>query len=210
MVRNKMTVYSRTLFATIACVAVLISFGCSGRASRVHAPAIDAVAAGKAAMEQYDTDKDGKVSGGELEAAASLQAALKNLDTNGDSAVSADEVTARIQAWQDSKIGLLPVACIITFRGEPLVGATVVFEPEAFLGETLKACEGKTNQQGRANLRIPDSERKLPGGAPGLYKIKITSPNAQIPEKYNTQTVLGAEVANDSATAKSGVILSLH
>jgi hypothetical protein len=167
------------------------------------------VAAGKAAMEQYDTDKDGKVAGDELQAAASLQAALKNLDTNGDLAVSAEEVTARIQDWQDSKIGLMPVACTITFQGKPLADAVVVFEPESFLGETLEACEGKTNQYGRANLRIPSSERKLPGGAPGLYKIKITSPNAQIPEKYNTQTVLGAEIANDSATAQTGVTLSL-
>ena len=204
-----MTDHLRTSFAAIVCVAVLTSFGCSGRPSRVHAPSIDAAAAGKAAMEQYDTNKDGKVAGDELQAAPSLQAAIKNLDKDCDSAVSADEVTARIQAWQESKTGLMPVMCSITFLGKPLAGATVVFEPEAFLGENVKACEGTTNQQGRVSMKIPNTERKLPGGAPGLYKVKVTSPNVQLPAKYNTQTVLGAEVAPDSATAMSGVNFNL-
>ena len=59
-------------------------------------------------------------------------------------------MTARIQAWQGSKAGLVPVMCSITFQGKPLAGATVVFEPEAFLGETVKACEGTTDERGLA------------------------------------------------------------
>ena len=204
-----MTHHLRSSFAVLVCVPVLISFGCSGTPSRVHAPSIDADAAGKAAMEQYDTNKDGKVAGDELRAAPSLQAALGKLDMDGDRAVSAEEVTARIQAWQKSKTGLMPVTCTVIFQGRPLGGATVVFEPEAFLGGNVKACQGTTNQQGRASMKIPDSEDNYPGGAPGLYVIKITSSNAQIPAKYNTQSVLGAEVADDSATALNGVNLNL-
>ncbi|MEA1952171.1 MAG: hypothetical protein U9N87_12365 [Planctomycetota bacterium] len=188
----------------------MLSFGCSGKPSRVHAPSIDASAAGAAAMEQYDTNKDGKVAGAELQSAPSLREALGNLDKDGDKAVSAEEVTGRILAWQESKTGLTPVTCAITFRGQPLAGAKVVFEPEKFLGENIKACEGTTNQRGMASLSIPNSERKLPGGAPGLYLIRITSTNAQIPAHYNTQTTLGAEVANDSATAERGVMLNLQ
>ena len=199
----------RVFLCTVVCVVAVVSLGCSGKPARVHAPSIDATAAGAAAMEQYDTNKDGKVAGAELQAAPSLMAAIINLDKDGDKAVSAEEVTGRILAWQESKTGLTPVTCTITFRGQPLAGAKVVFEPEKFLGENIKACEGTTNQRGMASLSIPNSERKLPGGAPGLYLIRITSQNVQIPAHYNTQTTLGAEVANDSATAEQGVMLPL-
>ena len=204
-----MTYHLRTFLAAMACVVILVSFGCSGQPSRVHAPSI-AADAGAAAMEQYDTNKDGKVAGAELQAAPSLMAALGNLDKDGDKAVSAEEVTARILAWQESKTGLMPVTCTVNFRGRPLAGATVTFEPEKFLGENIKACVGTTNQRGMASLSIPDSQRKLPGAAPGLYLIRITSTNLQIPVQYNTQTTLGAEVANDSATAQRGVTLNLQ
>ncbi|MBN2293556.1 MAG: hypothetical protein JXM70_14095, partial [Pirellulales bacterium] len=133
----------------------------------------------------------------------------RNLDKDGDKAVSAEEVTGRVLAWQESKTGLAPVSCTINFRGQPLAGAKVIFEPEKFLGENIKACEGTTDQRGMASLSIPNSERGLPGGAPGLYLIRITSTNVQIPPQYNTQTTLGAEVANDSITAESGVMLNL-
>ncbi len=199
----------RVFLCAMACVVIVVSLGCSGRPARVHAPTINANEAGAAAMEQYDTNKDGKVAGAELQAAPSLMAALGNLDKDGDKAVSAEEVTGRVLAWQESKTGLTPVTCNITFRGQPLAGAKVVFEPEKFLGENIKACEGTTNPRGMASLSIPNSERKLPGGAPGLYLIRITSQNVQLPPQYNTQTILGAEVANDSATAERGVMLNL-
>ncbi len=205
-----MTNHFRALLAAMFCAVVFVSLGCSGRPSRVNPPSIDSAAAGPAAMEQYDTNKDGKVAGAELQAAPSLMAAIQNLDKDGDRAVSAEEVTNRVLAWQESKTGLTPVTCTVTFRGQPLAGAKVVFEPEQFLGDNIKACEGTTNQRGMASLSIPNSERKLPGGAPGLYLIRITSTNAQIPAQYNTQTKLGAEVANDSATAERGVTLNLQ
>ena len=205
-----MTVQVRAFLASIVSVSVLVSLGCSGKPARVNAPSIDASAAGAAAMEQYDTNKDGKIAAAELQAAPSLMAALGNLDKNGDKAVSAEEITNRILAWQATKTGLTPVSCTVTYRGKPLAGAKVVFEPEKFLGDDIKACEGTTNQRGVADLSIPNSERKLPGGAPGLYLIRITSDTVAIPAKYNTQTTLGAEVANDSATAEQGVKLNLQ
>ena len=193
----------------LACLAALLASGCSDVPPRVYPPNIDAAAAGSAAMQQYDKDSDGMVSGDELEQAPSLRSAIKNLDLDNDGAVTATEIAARIQNWQETQIALTPIVCYVTYRGQPLAGANVIFEPEKFLGKELKPCVGKTSRKGTASLRIKDSELNLPGGAPGLYIIRITSPKIQIPEQYNTQTILGAEIAIDSANAERGVRIDL-
>ena len=194
----------------IVCVAMFISCSCSDKPSRVHPPSIDAYAAGKAAMDQYDKNQDGKVAGEELQAAPSLRASLQKIDKDGDLAVSADEITARIKEWQEKKVGLSPVKCQITYRGRPLANATVTFEPEEFMGDNVKACVGITDQRGTAVLRMPDSELNLPGCAPGFYKIIITSANMQIPVKYGAHTILGAEVPLDADNAETGLLLKLN
>ena len=194
----------------LACLTILLLSGCSDVPRRVYPPDIDAVAAGSAAMEHYDIDSDGKVSGNELKQAPSLRSAIKNLDLDNDGAVSAEEIAARIQSWKETQIALMPIVCYVTYRGKPLAGANVTFEPEKFLGEELKPCVGKTSRKGTASLRIEDSGLNLPGGAPGLYIIRITSPNVQIPDQYNTRTVLGAEIAIDSANAERGVRIDLN
>jgi hypothetical protein len=148
-------------------------------------------------MAEYDTDKDGKVAGAELEKAPSLKAALANLDKNADKAVSADEVTGRIKAWQASKVGDTTAMVTVTYRGQPLAGAKVVFEPEKFLGANVKPATGTTDQRGTAGMKAEG----LMGVAPGLYKVKITKEGMALPAMYNEQTVLGAEVANDAADA---------
>lgn len=182
------------MFALAA--AVLTTQGCSRSASRVRPPSIDAVAAGAAAMDQYDTNGDGKVDAAELDNAPGLKAALANLDANNDIAVSADEVTERIGAWQESRIGQTSVMTTVTFRGRPLAGATVVFEPEAFLGTDVRPAVGTTNEDGVAPMKTEGAD--APGVAPGLYLVRITKDGANLPAKYNVETVLGVEVARDS------------
>ena len=59
-----------------------------------------------------------------------------NSDTTGDGKITADKIDARIKGWLDQKIGRLPLRCKITHNGEPLVGATVIFEPGSFLART--------------------------------------------------------------------------
>ena len=194
--------------AALMLVGVTLS-GCSKTPDRVNPPSIDAGAAALAAVTQYDTDGDGTIGPEELKSAPALRVALGNLDTSGDGAVSAEEVIARIEAWQKSKVGLTTTPCAITFNGRPLAGATVTFEPEEFLGDSIQACVGKTNAEGNVRLKIPGSIDNLPGCAPGLYRVKISSTNAEIPEKYNNKTILGAEVSLDSATVETGHILNL-
>ncbi len=182
--------------------------GCFGRGpSRVHPPSIDASGAGRLAMEQYDTNKDGVVKGEELEKAPSLKAALKQLDKNSDGGVDASEISARIRQWQDTKVGKMAVSCIVTFKKQPLSGAKITFEPEKFLGSNLKPCVGTTDASGAATLTCEDTSDGLPGCPPGFYLVRISKQEGGkelIPAKYNTQTILGKEVALDAEEMQEG------
>ena len=196
---------SKNLFCLVALLST-VCLGCMGP-SRVHAPKIDASGAGTAAIEQYDTNKDGKIAGEELNACPALRSALKRIDTDGDQAISAEEITARIEKWQASKLGLTSARCSVTFRGQPLPNAKVTLEPEAFLGEAIVAGEGTTGQSGSASIKQPES--KLPGMPLGFYKIKITSDSMQVPAIYNDNTVLGVEIAPDNMEIENGILLNL-
>ena len=196
----------------VVCLGALAGWGCSQTPSRIHPPAIDASAAGKLAIEQYDKDGDGLIQGQELNKAPALKAAIENLDTNHDGGVSADEITARVKAWQKSNVGKTSLSCTVTYRGGPLQGATVKFVPEKFLGDEIQTATGETNRLGVAVLSVPlDPSR--PGDAPGvhygLYRVVITKQNTNIPAKYNTQTILGQEVADDCPQVRRGINFQL-
>lgn len=197
---------SKKLFGLVA-LFLVVCIGCGGP-SRVHAPEINASAAGTAALEQYDTNKDGKIAGEELNASPALRSAIQRVDTDGDQAISADEITARVEKWQESKLGLTSARCTVQFRGQPLPNAKVVFEPEAFLGEAIIAGEGITGQTGSASIKQP--ENKLPGMPLGFYKVKVTSDSMQIPVIYNENTTLGVEIASDNNDVESGIQFNLR
>ena len=132
------------------------------------------------------------------------------MDTNGDKAVTADEVTARVNAWKEMRTAMTSVHCRVTLDGEPLAGAKIVFEPEAFLGDDIKAAVGETNVYGDAAPAVPPEQRgapNLPGGAHlGLYKVrisKIVNGKETVPARYNSQTILGQEVSYDDPAIKN-------
>ncbi len=183
----------------------------------VKQPSINASRAGELAMEEYDKNNDGKVAGDELDNAPALKAAQPRLDTNGDGAVSAEEVTARVNAWKAMQTGMTVAACHVTMNGQPLAGAKVTLEPEAFLGDEIKAAFGTTDQFGGTSLSIPKDQRpdpKLPGGAHfGLYKVrisKIVNGQETIPARYNTDTILGQEVSyDDPGVAGNNILYAL-
>ncbi len=198
----------------IVCIAVLV--GCSRRPPRLHPPEISASAAGKLAMKEYDTNGDGKVVGEELDKAPALKAAINNLDTNGDGGVSASEVTARVRVWQDSKLGRMSLSCTVTLGGKALEGATVTFVPEKFLGDEIQACSGTTSANGIAMLSIPvdkEDRNDPPGAQCGLYRVEISKKEGgqeTIPAKYNTETILGHEVALDAVGIEEGIRFELQ
>jgi hypothetical protein len=165
---------------------------------------MSASSAGDLAMEQYDTDGDGKVSGPELAKAPGLNAALKRLDKDGDAAVSADEVAERVGQWKRAAIGLMSFGFTVTLNGNPLPEATVTFEPETFLGEEIKSASCTTNVYGAGSATIAKEDRPEPSSPPGmhlgLYKVKISKVvggKETMPAKYNEATILGQEVSQD-------------
>ena len=190
---------------SLGLIASLVTLcGCSGGSlPRVDPDKPDA-RAGERAIELYDSNKDGLLDAVELEKAPGLKAALQKVDLNKDGKVSADEITGRIREWADSKLGRMGVSCNLTHNGRPLIGATVKFIPESFLGGELKPAEGTTDASGMARMSIPASGQR--GICPGFYRLEITKSGEAIPSKYNTQTQLGQEIATDAAGLNNGVV----
>jgi hypothetical protein len=146
----------------------------------------------------YDANKDGKLDGEELEKCPGLKAALATVG-GGSDGITAEAISARIRAWQESKIGRIPIGCMVLHNGKPLADAEVKFVPEEFLGESMKAAvaTGKTDANGSTPLSIPTSGDQFDpeGVPPGFYRVQITKDGLDIPAKYNTETILGQEVA---------------
>jgi hypothetical protein len=200
----------------ISMVALSIA-ACNYGPPAVKQPSIDASDAGDLAMEQYDTNGDGRVAGEELEKAPGLKAALPRMDADADGAVTADEVAARIGQWKKMGIGLMSFGFTVTLNGSPLPDATVTFEPELFLGDDIKLATCTTNPFGSGSATIAKEDRPDPSYPPGmqlgLYKVKISKMDGGkeiIPARYNEATVLGQEVAQDvSEIASQRVVYAL-
>lgn len=115
--------------------------------------------------------------------------------------------------WKDAPPETAPVSGVVTFQGEPLEGAIVVFQPNAPTGMGASAV---TDDDGRFELRTfpPDL-----GAVPGRYtvsimKTEILEPSdsteneddpppiraiSLIPEKYGipTESKLSAEIPDE-------------
>ena len=177
----------------------------------VSVPAIDAVAAGARAIELFDTNKDGKIDGAELDGCPGLKAAIDQIDPSGMREITADKIAARIKAWQDSKLARMTISCTVLHNGQPLEGTEVRFVPEKYLGDNIPVATGKTDQNGVAFLSIPTTGQTDPPGVPcGFYRVEISKPGVNIPAKFNTNTILGQEVALNAAGIMEGIKFNLE
>jgi hypothetical protein len=182
------------LLLALGCIALE---GCGRPMPRLAPPAIDPAAAGQAAIDEYDTNHDGVISGAELDRCPALKAAEKKYD-HGSGKITADDIAERIRAWQASRVCMSQMAIRITLDGKPLKGATVTSEPEKFLGPNIPGAKGVTNAQGTV---WPQVDRSRPGMFYGLYKLRVSKTidgQETIPARYNTETELGFEKAPDS------------
>ena len=177
---------------------LLLVAGCRG--GRVPVPAISPGEAGRQALAEYDRNGDGLLDAAELERCPALKSCLKALDTNGDGRLSADEIAQRLAVYQRSRVGLQAFACQVTLDGRPLAGATITFVPEPFLGPALTPASGVSD--GRGLARLQEAGAELPGVPCGLFRVEVSKKDAggreMVPARYNTESVLGQEVAPDT------------
>ncbi len=153
--------------------------------------------AAQKAIELYDANHDGFLEAKEIEKTPGLKAAMKRLDRKGNGKISADDIAARLEAWKAGTYGRLAVLCRVQHNGKPLAGALVTLEPESFLGGELAAGKGTTNKLGAAIISSGTSTKDPPGMSPGFFRVRITKSGEPIPARFNTETTLGVEVAED-------------
>jgi hypothetical protein len=192
----------------LAIVAILAPpVGCSRGPVRLVAPEVRSDA-GKAAVEKYDTDKDGVLSIGELDASPSLKSAMTRIDKDGDSQLTAQEIDARIDEWRASKVALTSVMVTVRLDGRPLPGAEISFVPESFMGDATETAKGTTDERGSVRLRISDRPEGR-GVRPGLYSIRVSKMNVgqeTLPKKYSDGTELGIEVVTDIFDSRNPIL----
>ncbi len=185
---------------------LIIAVGCGGRGDGFTAPNFDPFAASQDAIDTYDTDKNGFISGEELEKTPGLKAGIKNFDSDGDGQVSADEISQRVETWVHMDMALMSLSCDVTLDGQPLEGAVVTFDPEEYLGGVTQQAVGTTSMIGVVMPKVPKEKRPSldapPGIQPGLYRVrvsKVINGKETIPARYNTETILGIQVSKDDA-----------
>lgn len=99
--------------------------------------------------------------------------------------------------------GTASVSGVVTLDGKPVEGASVSFAPVSGDGGGIGGSYGKTDAQGRYELRTVVGDRS--GAAPGKHKVTISlsKPDPKnpegaeknlIPAKYNTKSDLTFEV----------------
>ena len=183
-------------------IAVLFCGGCSNRPSSLSMPNIDADVVAQGAMDAYDLNGDGVISGEELKHPSfGFSHSLSMLDADGDRSVNQDEIRDYVQRfWINAGAALTSTKCRIRFGGKPLPGATVVFEPVEFMKDVIRPASGKTRGS-IAYLDLADEDRpheNAHGAQCGLYVVrisKVVNGKETVPEEYNTNSILGCEVA---------------
>jgi hypothetical protein len=172
--------------------------GCSRSLERIKAPAVDPKSAADGAIQLYDSNHDGKLSEAELVKCPGVLVAFAGYDANKDKFIDAEEFQQHLAALFGKQIGATQLGCNVYFQGRPLRGATVVLEPETYLGGEVQTAKGETANSGTAKMGIP--AEALPSDLQreklvqfGTYKVRITHPTTKLPAKYNTETTLGYE-----------------
>lgn len=205
--------FARSMFSCLAWgLAYLAVVGCSSKPDRVKAPPIKPASAAEAILLQYDDDGDGQLSRDEFSDCPALEAAIGQYDKNGDQHISMEELTTRFSRWVESGLGVSSLACRVTMKGRPLVGAEIEFIPEACFEGAIQQATGTTDESGTAMLSVdvahlPADAHNMRGVQQGLYRVRIHHADVKIPSKYNTETELGREVSFE--TGENFVTFSL-
>jgi len=179
------------LFAMAFCLC-----GCTGGSKTIAAPKLDPATVAAAAIGEYDTNSDGEIDKKEAKLSALDPAAGWDSDANGK--ISETEISDRLAHYEKLSPGIQSMTCRVFYRGRPLEGAEVIFEPEAFLGDSVEEGSGTTDLEGVAEMvaeEIVKDDPTLRGIRASLYKVRITHPDVDLAAKYNTDTTLFFELS---------------
>jgi hypothetical protein len=158
-------------------VLSLALVGCSGGTpARVYVPDYDVATISQQAIELNDKDGNGVLSEDEVKLAKSLQSGMSRLDGDKDGKLTVEEVAQRIQRYVDFKAGLVPVDVTVTRNGRPLAGATVTYEPEKFMGDSIPPASGVTGAEGLTTISAAAEFLPSPrysGAKPGFYRVRV-------------------------------------
>ncbi len=144
-------------------VITIFSSGCSNRPPRLVVPKLDPDTIVAQALESYDSDSDGELSGAELVASPGLQSNLAAYDADGDKKLSESELREQIGFLAKLNFALSALRARVELNGKPLEGAQVELIPEPHFADQIKPAHGVTDGRGVAVMSIPDDD--LPKGA---------------------------------------------
>ncbi len=184
-------------FATsLIAFSVILLAGCPNDGGPITAPKLDPAAAATSAIAEYDSDSDGMISKSEAKKSSLDPAA--GWDADGDGKISETEISERLARYEALSPGIQSMTCKVFYRGRPLEGASVTFEPEAFLGGAVEVGTGTTDLEGVAEMVAEEVVKNNPthrGIRASLYKVRITHPDVDLSAKYNDETTLFFELS---------------
>jgi hypothetical protein len=188
--------------AVVATSLTLAALGCTGNTATDNPVAMDV---SQKVIKKYDKGSDGALISIELHDLDSIYYYMKKYDLDGDDKVSRDEIASRIDSWQDQAAAEHAVDVIVTLDGYPLAGANVRMVPEFDPGDGSQARVGQTDANGAAHIAVAleDLSQALKnpdfrGVFGSKYKIEVTHPQRKVPDRYNVNAELNAEVARES------------
>ena len=175
-----------------------LAAGCSSQPDAFEAPDVNAESAAEQALDLYDSNGDDALNRQELTRCPGMLGKMKLYDANSNGSLERDEIVQRVAELLNRGTGGTTLSAQVYLNGSPLRGATVVLEPEPYLGGEVQAAQGVTNGAGTTNLAIPpeyvpEQLRRIKTVHYGTFKVRITHPKVPIPAKYNSETQLGYE-----------------
>jgi hypothetical protein len=190
-------------FGMMAVVCLLSLAGCSRGPSRVEAPDWDPSDLAERIMTDLDKNGDGNIDADEITAAPGLAAGARFIDTNKDDQLTQEELEARFELYEERQIGLRSHTFRLSYKGRPVPGAEVVFNPEPYLEGIIEPANGTTDAQGVVSPRTVGMDLPVEAMRIGYYRVQVKSPHVKIPAKYQSaETPLGAEVTlSDDASS---------
>ena len=146
-------------------------------------------AAAAMAIETYDRNGDGQLSGDELSNASALIASGRRIDRNGDNVLTKDEIQVRMEELEP-QADYIPLDVRILTKGRPLVGAELTLSPAPFMGENYQTFTGTTDEAGSCFLQGDGKE--LPGVPVGFYHARV------VQSAQGIDLTRGIEIADDT------------